>query len=239
MCTKVGLVKKIYLRVRIEEKGMKATDMIKFAVSAFSESPGNVQYPTDIQTHALGIDTKTLKGLKGKRIFVPACGRDGALVEYLRENEVIAEGMDPTLKNENDYLIRRSITTRYEGYGTIPRPDDHYDGIYAHAFGHLFYPFSGLNFAGEMWGGSLEGGLILVELMRVLKIQGKLVSYPWIKTIPPGILGFGTPKYSIKQEVAFPDLEKVIGGYPAIFRSMPEIEKLKDSIKHRSIITKL
>lgn len=216
----------------------KEQNMLELIKEIATKQPGKVEYPMKIQLDNLNLNKSKIRVLEGKKVLIPACGCDGKLVEYLRERDVIAEGIDPTLERETDYLIRKGIAVGYSGNGSIPREKEHYDAIYAHAFAQISYPFSGLKVRQDMWGTPLEGSLILMELLRVLKKGGQIVSYPGMPNLSIESLGIGAPQVELKEEVAFPDLEKVLR-IKDESPNIPEIELLKRYIKNRTIITKL
>ena len=153
--------------------------------------PGQDQFPVKIQMHGLGLTPERMEELKGKRILDPCCGKKGNLVEHLRDKGIIAEGMDPGLEVKSDYLVKRGIAVSYTGEGSIPKPDNYYEGIYAHAFNQLFYPFAGLE-GFYKFGTRLESTLILTELLRVLKPQGTITSCPSILELDSQHLGIKT-----------------------------------------------
>ncbi len=214
-------------------------NILKFSLKAFATTPGEVEFPLKIQKQGLGIDSNVLKNLRGKKVFNPACGSEGILVEYLREKGVLADGMDPRLKNPNGYLEKRLISVNYSGKGSIPKQDNYYDYIYSYAFGQLFYPFSGLTFAKEHWGTQLDSSLILMDLLRVLRPSGKIISYPGMVELSEEFMGIGAPQISIENEVAYHNIDKIIGEKKNNYAGIPELEQCKETIKHRTIIAKL
>lgn len=149
---------------------------------SFLEQPGGcAQFPLELQIRLLGIDKETLNRLRGKNVLDPCCGNRGKLVEYLREHEINAEGIDSNLEVSKPYLMRRTIGVDYMGKGTIPRQEEYYEEIFMHSFAPIVYPLSGLRAfdrLSEVSGVKLEASLVMTELLRVLKKGGRIVSVP-------------------------------------------------------------
>lgn len=89
-----------------------------------------LQVPVKYQIGLLGLNKQTVSALKDKSTLDIGCGK-GALVEYLREQGINCEGIDPQVEQGSDYLIKQLISGIHPMSGAIPRGNDTYEMVSA------------------------------------------------------------------------------------------------------------
>lgn len=199
---------------------------------------GEINFSAEFQLLTLGLNEKKLEKLKGQFVLDSCCGREAKLVEYLRNEGIVAEGMDPQLQRSEDYLFRRRVGVAYNGKGTIPREDEHYKLILMHGFREVYFPFSGVK-SWERAGNAVDASVILMELSRVLKKGGEIISYPSILNLEPshmslGGLGFRVVKEEIKEFQRSTIMDEM---FEPLYGS--DSRNVIEAWKRRTIITKL
>ncbi len=145
--------------------------------------------PLEHQVSLLGLNSGALKALKGKIVLDLACGC-GSLVNYLRENGVNAQGLDPRAP-EADHFMRCSVL----GLGDrgIPVGDCSYDAVFSFQNVPLNTAFGS---AGDYWlernasfGEAAtrqfsqrcgEAHYMISEIGRVLRPGCKATIYPFL-----------------------------------------------------------
>jgi hypothetical protein len=156
-----------------------------------AEEKGEYNFPVEIQRFCLGLSDNKVRELYGKMVLDPCCGREGKLVTYLREKGVSAEGMDPLLELENEFLTRRGVARSVGGRGSIPKKDGTYDLILMNGLREVYFPFSGVSYF-EKKKDHLGSVLILSELLRVLRYGGEMICYPSAPNLLAEHLGFNS-----------------------------------------------
>ena len=89
----------------------------------------------ELQLEVLGLNESFLEKLKQNksRVLDIGCGETFELVKYLRLREINAEGLDPRIKEENEYLISMGLPKSSKEMGKkIPKPDNYYNLIFSH-----------------------------------------------------------------------------------------------------------
>lgn len=89
-----------------------------------------LQVPIEFQIALLGLDSKTIKKLKGKTGLDIACGK-GFLVEELRKKGILFEGIDLEAPKDKPYFILQNITNVHPLIGSIPKQDNSYEIVTA------------------------------------------------------------------------------------------------------------
>lgn len=175
-------------------------------LSSRGEKPGYHSFSLSHQVDCLGLNKDTIKQLRGANVLDVGCGRRATLVRYLRRNGINAEGIDPTLEIEGDYLIRRSVSPT----SRIPRPDNHYDVVLAHSVSTIWSVFSSLNdyaclkigYSAELSADEIiHGEALLTEMFRVTKPGGKIISNPILdRHALYNQFNFTAPAFSVRLE---------------------------------------
>jgi hypothetical protein len=101
------------------------------------------QYSINVQLDDLGFTLEDFKAINGKMLDI-GCGSDANLVQYLRQNGIDAEGIDPLVEAGNEFLMKQLITSVHPVQGSIPRPDGFYRLIVSHMCMPLYIPLSDL-----------------------------------------------------------------------------------------------
>lgn len=83
----------------------------------FPETNGDKDVPLKYQRAIMGLNRQVLRGLKGRRALDVGCG-DGQLVEFLRRNGVLAEGIDSRAPNKIYFMKRNIGFNEREGFPT-------------------------------------------------------------------------------------------------------------------------
>ena len=230
--------------------------------------PGYIQYSLDKQRSRLGLDKKTLSSLEGKRVLDIGCGADAKLVGFLRTRGVEAEGIDPLVKEERPYLIRAAVNSILPGQGGISRPDNHYDLVVSQGNSTLrvFTDFietdmAVFNRAAEVTAQEdvgarvafkqdnqlarsnayLYGVLMLSEMLRVVKPEGRIVIYPGFTKLS-STDQLINPKNLVMYRQSTGFKEQLIhlveqGKFDQLLSSVGELEGIIDSAVYRTVFS--
>ena len=83
------------------------------------------QYPVFEQLRDFGLTLRDVKNIGGKVLDI-GCGIDANLVRHLRDNDIDAEGIDPLVRGEEDFLIKQEVAGVKPNPGYIPRENSTY-----------------------------------------------------------------------------------------------------------------
>lgn len=146
--------------------------------------------PLELQRDILGLNESFLENLKQdkSRVLDIGCGETFELVKYLRIRGINAEGLDPRIKEDSDYLMGIGLPKGFKEAGKImPRPNNYYDLIFSHCMDYFYNKIYVSGSEEERkkieWDKNLPGmvtssGLAILESLRVLKHHSDLVIYP-------------------------------------------------------------
>ena len=147
----------------------------------------------ELQLEVLGLNESFLEKLKQNksRVLDIGCGETFELVKYLRLREINAEGLDPRIKEENEYLISMGLPKSSKEMGKkIPKPDNYYNLIFSHCMDHFYnlidIPGSEKDKQRRKFEKTLEktpgqllrSDLAILEAVRILKLGAEVIIYP-------------------------------------------------------------
>ncbi len=159
------------------------------------------QHEPEIQLKLLGISKKDLSELRKRKLRVLdiGCGEEARLVQYLWENGIEAEGIDPFAKINSPNIMKSKISQENPEVESIPRQDKRYHLILSHAnfvlpmglstcrnLGAKMLAKKGehpKNIGRRLDAVSLDAQWTVLEAMRTLKNQGRFVCYPGLTQI--------------------------------------------------------
>jgi len=181
---------------------------------------GYTEYPVWFIMENLGLDPC----FRGKLLDV-GCGRNGNLVEYLRELEIEADGVDTQVRRSAPYLMR-------EDARRMSREDDYYDLAVTHAGPLRVGAYFGLDrnrffkYISEICYGNAREYLFAVmeEVSRVLKPGGKFIVFPEPRHL------FNCDKDMVEKHFHI-GVQNVVGGLQTYVSASSEFV-------HRAVLTK-
>jgi hypothetical protein len=153
-----------------------------------------VQFNELIQLQVLGFSSEEIKSINGKVLDL-GCGIDARLVKFLRARGIDAEGIDPLVAREENYLMKLPNQTLFPQAGFIPRQDEYYKLIISHMCTPIYTALSDYSEAYRKEGIAKRMSIYeinhtinfmqslaistVMEALRVLnKKQGKYICFP-------------------------------------------------------------
>lgn len=135
------------------------------------------------------------------------CGMSAKYVMFLRKIGKDAEGIDPLVELDAEFLMRQSAVS-------IPRPDNYYGLVCSHRSGLQFSTKDSLHYLASQYGDNAgqklfqqlqdENIQILSEAIRVLKPGSALVVYPY-----PSLLEDAIKAFVCQGKVTAPEHERI------------------------------
>ncbi len=168
-------------------------NLIGAALRSLAEDKEKKSTPVDIQCSLLGLGPQLIDGLRGEKVLDVGCGKEGALVSYLRSKGVEAEGLDLEAPEGHAHFIKARVKVPGELEG-IPRPDGHYslmvsfqNTLFNDSFGIDATP-SVSALLGEpneqekayLLASRREAALLVGEMSRTLRPEGRIVVFPYL-----------------------------------------------------------
>ncbi|VVB79200.1 Uncharacterised protein [uncultured archaeon] len=190
-------------------------DVLRMAL----QKPGEKTFPVSVQVACLGLDTFPIRGLHTLDV---GCG-DGRLLEYLLSEGAIAEGIGPLNGVRHEHIIPNLIYNVAPHSGSIPRPNETYDLSLAHnvvpvrrAFCSLYNEIKSSD--PETPSLVQKGGIILLEVHRVLRKGGRFVVFPQLDELDPANARFSYG-FDLKHEKV-PEAYFLAEGEPQKYRTV-------------------
>ena len=168
--------------------------------------------PLELQLDVLSLDGMLLKGLRktNARVLDIGCGEEFMLVKYLHAKGINAEGLDPRIKQGNEYLMDIGMPIGFKDKTKImPRPNNLYDLIISHCMDYFYNKIHvlgsederlSIEFDNTTSGVVLSSNFAIFEALRVLKSGAEMIVYPAITSISRMQKEFEQRKCSFEQQ---------------------------------------
>ncbi len=209
--------------------------------------------PIELQLDVLGLEGKVLDKLKKTkaRVLDIGCGENFELVRFLRKMGINAEGLDPRIKENSEYLMGVGLPKMLkESKKIMPRSNNYYDMIVSHCMDHFYNriyapgdepensPESFKKKYGILIPKLTRSDFAVLEAVRVLKKKSDMVIFPGLTFIHNLQKTLEEEKCSLEQQ-PLPDAMIAVleQKYRAIYKWFEEPIK-RGETRYRTIIHK-